>query len=70
MNCMFCKCSSLERINLSSFNTNNVRNMKGMFFGCHSLEDLDISNFIINNATDKIQLFEGCNEEIIKKINI
>ena len=29
---MFCNCSSLNSLNLSNFNTNNVTNMRFMFF--------------------------------------
>ena len=35
---MFCGCSSLKSINLSSFNTTNVNNMSFMFHGCSSLK--------------------------------
>ena len=31
---MFYKCSSLKKLDLSNFNTNNVLNMKSMFDGC------------------------------------
>ena len=31
---MFCGCSSLGKINLDNFNTNNVTNMRGMFWEC------------------------------------
>jgi surface protein len=43
---MFYGCSSLQSINLSSFNTTNVENMSGMFLGCSSLkkENVKISN--------------------------
>ena len=34
MSYMFYKCSSLNELNLSNFNTNNVTNMKDMFSGC------------------------------------
>ena len=44
---MFYKCSSLQSINLSSFNTTNVEYMYGMFEGCSSLkkENVKISNY-------------------------
>ena len=42
---MFNKCSSLQRLNLSNFNTNNVTNMSYMFNECRSLKELDISYF-------------------------
>ena len=31
---MFCECSSLNELNLSNFNTNNVTYMDGMFSRC------------------------------------
>ena len=37
MNFMFYGCSSLTNIDLSNFNTNKVRDMKGMFYGCGKL---------------------------------
>ena len=38
MNKMFNKCYNLSEINLSSFNTENVKDMKGMFQYCNSLK--------------------------------
>ena len=35
---MFCDCKSLESIDLSSFNTNNVTNMSYMLSSCKSLK--------------------------------
>ena len=47
MSRMFSGCSSLQSINLSSFNTTNVKDMSFMFFGCSSLkkENVKISNY-------------------------
>ena len=42
---MFSNCSSLEEIDLSHFNTDNVINMSCMFFGCSLLKELNLSNF-------------------------
>ena len=44
---MFFGCSSLQSINLSSFNTTNVKDMSYMFYGCSSLrkENVKISNY-------------------------
>ena len=50
MNDMFSYCSSLEELNLSNFNTNNVTNMSEMFTGCYSLKELKIFNFNKNNV--------------------
>ena len=40
MSCMFSRCLSLEELNMSNFNTNNVTNMSGMF-ECSSLKELN-----------------------------
>ena len=40
---MFYRCSSLKKIDLSSFNSNKVNIMKGIFRECFSLENIDLS---------------------------
>ena len=44
---MFSECSSLQSINLSSFNTTNVKDMSDMFCECSSLkkENVKISYY-------------------------
>ena len=42
MSCMFSRCTSLTNINLSSFNSKNVTNMKGIFFYCKKLNKNNI----------------------------
>ena len=42
MSYMFDGCSSLNSINLSNFNTNNVTDMRYMFSGCSSLKKENI----------------------------
>jgi surface protein len=37
---MFCNCSSLEEIDLTSFNTQNVTDMASMFSGCSKLKKI------------------------------
>ena len=46
MNGMFWNCNSLSNLNLSNFNTQNVKNMSYMFGGCNSI---DKSNLITND---------------------
>ena len=43
---MFDGCSNLKSIDLSSFNTSNVKDMRDMFYGCSSLkkENVNIKN--------------------------
>ena len=57
---MFYGCSSLESIDLSSFNTTNVMNMSALFDKCSSLESLDLSSFNTTNVTDISDMFNDC----------
>lgn len=41
---MFENCSSLESLDISSFNTSEVRNMRRMFFGCTNLKTIYVGN--------------------------
>ena len=65
---MFLGCSSLESIDLSSFNTNNVTNMSCMFCKCSSLKSIDLSSFNTNNVTNMSFMFFGCSS--LKKENV
>ena len=40
--CMFSGCKNIINLDLSSFNTQNVTNMRGMFNGCNSLKKNNI----------------------------
>ena len=57
---IFYGCSSLESIDLSSFNTNNITIMRSMFNGCSSLKSIDLSSFNTNNVTDMSYMFSEC----------
>ena len=57
MSYMFYDCSSLNSIDLSEFNTNNVTNMSFMFFHCSSLNLIDLSKFNTNNVTNMSCIF-------------
>ena len=50
---MFCNCLSITSLNLSNFNTINVKFMSDMFNGCSSLTSLNLSNF---NTTKVIEM--------------
>ena len=65
---MFYECSSLKKLNLNNFNTNNVTNMSCMFYGCSSLKELNLSNFNTNNVTNMYNMFYGCSEQLKNKI--
>ena len=68
MSYMFKGCSSLEEVNLSNFNTENVTNMECMFSRCKSLEKLDLSNFNTNKVNYMIGMLYGCSDQFQRKI--
>ena len=57
---MFYDCPSLESINLSSFNTTNINNMRFMFSGCSSLKSIDLSSFNTVNVNNMSWMFSEC----------
>jgi len=75
---MFYNCSSLENLNLSNFNTENVISMEYMFANCEYLQNLDISNFNLTNCNNTDSMFDniyidigpliGNNEDLMENI--
>ena len=59
-NMLFYKCSSLIKLDLSKFKTENVTNIWGMFWNCSSLINLDLSYFNTEKVTDMKDLFQDC----------
>ena len=57
---MFEKCSSLKEVNLSNFDTRNVKTMGLMFYGCENLLNLDVSSFNTANVTHTNSMFANC----------
>jgi len=68
MSWMFWDCSSLESIDLSSFDTSKVNDMSSMFNSCSSLESIDLSSFNTSNVNDMSCMFYDCFS--LKKENI
>ena len=64
MSGMFSCCCSLTALNLSYFNTNNVKVMRYMFYDSHSLISLNLSNFNTNNVKDMSRMFRDCSSLI------
>lgn len=54
---MFNGCSSVKSLDLSMFDTSEVRDMNNMFYGCSALETLDISSFDMSNVTSYTGMF-------------
>ena len=65
---MFCDCTKLIELNISNFNTINVKDMSLMFSKCYSLEKLNITNFKTNNETRMVCMFYGTNKKLKDKI--
>ena len=65
---MFRELSSLKSIDLSSFNTTNVKDMSCMFYGCSSLQSIDLSSFNTTNVKNMSWMFYGCSS--LKKENV
>ena len=60
MSNMFYECSTLEEINLLSFNTTQVTNLSNMFYGCSSLKEINLSSFNTSQVTNMSSMFDGC----------
>ena len=55
-----CNQERIRMIDLSSYDTSNVTDMRCMFDGCSSLESLDLSGFDTSNVTNMQSMFYGC----------
>ena len=65
---MFWGCWNLNEINLSSFDTSNVKIMNCMFCACHNLKELNLFTFNTLNVEDTNNMFYDCYN--LKKIKI
>ena len=57
---MFNKCSSIEKIDLSSFNSKNVTDMSYMFNECFLLKNINFTAFQTQNVTNMSKMFYNC----------
>lgn len=81
MRLMFSSCTSLETLDLSSFNTEKVKHMYAMFDGSKNLRSIKLpKGFIGSSVTDLNATFKGCeslteldlsgsNSENVKEMN-
>ena len=70
MSRMFYNCSSLESIDLSSFNTTNVKDMRCLFSDCSSLKSIDLSSFNTTNANNMSWMFNNCSSLKKEKVKV
>lgn len=68
MGYMFTGCSSLNELNIGSWNTSEVSHMNSMFNGCTSLMPLDIGGWNTSKVSDMNGMFNGC--ESLKTLDI
>ena len=57
---MFYNVEDLIEIDLSKFNSANVRSLENMFYGCKNLKYIDISNFDTSQVNTMASMFSGC----------
>lgn len=68
-NSMFSGCSALKAIDLSSWDTNKVKNTSNMFENCKNLESIgDLSNWSTSLITNMSSMFKSC--ESLKQLNV
>ena len=62
MNSLFIRCYALKKIDLSSFKTNNVKNMASVFYDCVNLEEIkfDPENFKTTSVESMGHMFYNC----------
>jgi surface protein len=60
MGYMFSGCSNLTSLDVSGFNTENVKDMSGMFSGCSNLTNLDVSGFNTEKVENMSGMFFNC----------
>ncbi len=60
MNYMFYNCESLEKLDLSLFDTSATVSMDWMFYGCSSVSSMDLSSFDTSAADNMYCMFYGC----------
>ena len=62
MSFIFNNCSTLQKVEFFSIETDNVTSMKEMFQSCYKLENVDLTNFNTVNVTNMSRMFNGCNK--------
>ena len=68
MKSMFNKCESLQVLDLSNFNTDEIIEISHMFKDCLSLEDLNISGFNEKTIQEDKDILEGCSSLKAEKV--
>ena len=63
MKAMFQSCKKLEYLDLSNFNTSNVKDMSRMFNRCNKIKQIKgINDFDTSNTIFMNEMFQSCSE--------
>ena len=57
----FYKCSSLQELNISTWDTSRVQDMGYMFSDCSYLPSIDVTHFDTSHVTSVNKMFNNCN---------
>lgn len=57
---MFSGCTSLEKLDLSGWNTSHVTTMYRMFMGCSSLQELNLNDWDTSKVSNMVDMFNNC----------
>ena len=68
MSYMFYDCTTLQELDFSSFNTNQVNNMASMLCNCRALNQLKLKSLNTNKVTNMRSMF--CNCRSLKEIDL
>ena len=68
MSYMFYDCATLQELDFSSFNTNQVNNMTSMLCNCRALNQLKLKSLNTNKVTNMRSMF--CNCRSLKEIDL
>ena len=60
MTYLFNNCQNLKEINLSSFNSENIKYLNYMFSGCLQLKNIDLSSFKVKETVNMTYMFNNC----------
>ena len=66
---LFCVIGNdVKTLDLSGWDTSNVKNMGDMFYGCHNLKSLNLSGWDTSNVENMKQMFSYCSQ--LKSLDI
>ena len=68
MTAMFYNCKNLEKVDVSTLNTQSAECFYRMFKNCRKLTELDLSGFDTAKVTNMSQMFFGCKN--LKTVNV